>query len=171
VYKERNTKKMRITSYNTAPFNAFQAQAFDGSTAPENNTSLHQWAPADFPVGHFAKKFAALGNDYQATGDLAMAAIAGEIHLVHRGAYQDKPSAYTEIFGLTGIFTPENAYSNGFGGLDQAGWTQEQPLPGVQLDPESSITLSSDGGRFTLVWQETGSKRLLYRQGGYQKTS
>lgn len=168
VYKERNTQKMRITSYNVGPFNAFEAKAFDNTPAPENNTSLHQWAPADFHVGNFAKKLAALQNDYRASGNLAMAAIEGEIHLFHRGAYQDTPSAYTEVFGLTGIFTPENEDSNGFGGLDQAGWTKERKLPEVQLDPESGISLSSDGERFTLVWQEMGSKRLLYRQGAYQ---
>lgn len=56
VYKERNTRQMRITSYNLAPFNSFEALTFEDQPAPQNSTSLHQWSPADFPVGHFAGK-------------------------------------------------------------------------------------------------------------------
>jgi len=80
VYKERNTRKLRMTSYNLALFNGFDAANFSDRPAPENNTSLHQWSPADFYVGHFAKKLAALQNDYQALGRLAMDGIEGEMH-------------------------------------------------------------------------------------------
>ena len=30
VYKERNTRKLRMTSFNVAPYNAFEATAFNG---------------------------------------------------------------------------------------------------------------------------------------------
>ncbi len=167
VYKERNTRKMRITSYNLAPFNAFDAVNFQDQPAPENNTSLHEWAPADFYVGHFAKKMAALQNDYQALGNLAMATIEGAMHLVHRGGYADMPSAYTEIFGLTGVFTAANPLTNGFGTLDQAGWTLEQEWPAVQLDPSSGIAMCSSGRELLLVWRAAGGNGLKYCAGGY----
>lgn len=167
VYKERNTRKLRMTSYNLAPFNGFDASAFNDSPAPENNTSLHRWAPADFYVGHFARNLAALQNDYQALGYLAMASIEGEMHLVHRAAYQDTPSAYTEVFGLTGIFTASNEMTNGFGTLSQAGWTREQELPSIKLDPQGGIALSSKGEELVLVWQRSGSSELDYCKGGY----
>jgi hypothetical protein len=168
VYKERNTRKLRMTSFNVAPYNAFNAKQFNGKPASENDTSLHQWAPADFYVGHFAKNMAALQNDYQATGNLAMAAIEGEMHLIHRGAYKDTPGAFSEVFGLTGIFTASDQLSNGYGTMDQAGWTVEKELPAVQLDPKSGISLASDGERFLLVWQQTGTKEVMLCTGGYK---
>ncbi len=171
VYKERNTRHMRITSFNTGPFNAFKAQAFDDSADPNNDTTLHAWAPADFHVGHFAKKMAALQNDYQALGKLAMATIEGEMHLVHRAAYDDTPTAYTEVFGLTGIFTAASQLTNGNGTLNQAGWTLEQEMPEVQLDPGSGIAMASNGKRLLLVWQESQTGELKYRSGGYSSAS
>ena len=168
IYKERNTRKLRMTSYNVAPYNAFNAENFEGELTSENDTSLHQWAPADFHVGHFAKKMAALQNDYQALGNLAMATIDGEMHLLHRGAHEDTPSAFGEFFGLTGIFTASNQLSNGFGTMDQAGWTEEKELPAVQLDPASGIALASDGDQFLLVWQQSGTQELMFCTGGYE---
>ncbi len=168
VYKERNTRKLRMTSFNVAPYNAFKAKNFNGEPASANDTSLHQWAPADLHVGHFAKKMAALQNDYQAMGNLAMAAIEGEMHLLHRGAYEDTPSAFSEIFGLTGIFTASNQLSNGYGTMDQAGWTEEKELPAVQLDPASGITLASDGDRFLLLWRQSGCGELMFCTGSYR---
>jgi hypothetical protein len=167
VYKERNTRQMRMTSYNLAPFNAFDAQDFNGVADPGNNTSLHQWAPVDFVVGNFAKKFAALQNDYLAWGNLAMAAINGEMHLVHRDAYSDTPSAKTTVFGLTGIMTHSAPYSNGYGSLGQAGWTAEKTMPAVELDPQSGIAMTGSGDQLTLVWQAAGSGAMKWMQGGY----
>lgn len=153
VYKERNSRRMKMTSYNLAPFNAFDALNFEGQPAPQNDTSLHEWSPGDWNVGNFAKKMAALQNDYQAHGRLAMASIEGEMHLIHRGAYADMPNGYTERFGLTGIFTASNQMTNGFGTLDQAGWTIEEEVPWMQLDPSGGIALTSNGQQFLLVWQ------------------
>lgn len=167
VYKERNTRKMRITSYNLAPFNSFTAFSFGGDPAPQNNTSLHQWAPADHNVGHFAKKMGALQNDYQALGPLTMAAIDGEMHLVHRAAYKDQPNAYTEVFGLTGVFTAANQRTNGYGTLDQAGWTMEKEMPNVLLDPDSGLAMSSNGQQLLLVWRAHLGTTMSYCIGGY----
>ena len=167
VYKERNTRHMRMTSYNLAPFNAFEAKAFDDSKAPQNDTSLHLWSPADMHVGHFSKKMSALQNNYQALGRLALAAIEGEMHLVHRGGYKDTPGAYTEMFGLTGIFTAAKQKTNGYGTIDQAGWTIEETLPRVTLNPRSGIGIASDGHQTTLVWQDKTSKKIQYLTGGY----
>lgn len=167
VYKERNTRKMRMTSYNLALFNAFAAVDFQNRPASDNDTSLHAWSPADYPVGHFAKKLAALQNDYRSDGNLAMASIEGEMHLVHRGAYADTPSAFTEFFGLTGVFTATSQRSNGFGTMEQAGWTAEQELPAIQLDNDSQIVLTSDGHKLLLVWRRAGEDGLSFCLGGY----
>lgn len=167
VYKERNTRKMRITSYNTGPFNAFDAVNFQDQPAPENNTTLHEWSVTDFAVGHFAQKMAALANEYQNFGNMAMATASGEMHLVHRGGYADLPNAYTEIFGLTGIYSAANQLSNGYGTLNQAGWTTEKQMTGINLSPTSPIALCSKNGQFTLVWADSQSASIQYRVGGY----
>ena len=168
VYKQRNSRNMAITSYNVAPFNAFKARDFEGNPAPENNTSLHDWAASIWKVGHFALKMAALQNNYEAIGPLAMASIEGEMHLVHRGGRTGLPHAYTECFGLTGILTAENAESNGYGTLDQAGWTEEEELGDMKLDSTSGIALASDGARLLMVWQEAAGNVLRYRTGRHE---
>lgn len=169
VYKQRNTRKLCMTSFNVGPFNAFQAKAFNGSLAPENDTSLHQWSPADMPVGHFAGKLATSQNDYRTIGKPVMASIDGEMHLMHRGAYQDTPSAYTEYFGLTGIFTASNPLTNGDGTMQQAGWTLEQEYSAAQLDPDSPVAMVSSDGEFWFVWRVSGSQNVFCSRGGYAK--
>ena len=173
VYKERNTRKMRMTSYNVAPFNAFKAVNFQDAAAPDNDTSLHQWAVADYPVGNFAQKMAALANEYQNRGDMTMATVSGEMHLVHHGGYLDKTHAYTEVFGLTGIFTATNQWSNGYGTLDQAGWTLESELTNVQIDKKHDtkrglLSMCSDGDTLTLVWTDMNNQTINFMQGGYK---
>lgn len=167
VYKERNTRKMRITSYNTGPFNAFKAHDFQDNPAPENNTTLHQWSVTDFAVGHFAKKMAALADEYQNLGHMAMATISGEMHLVHRGGYKDLPNVYTEIFGLTGIYAAESQLSNGYGTLDQAGWTKEVEMDNVAINVNSPIAMTSDYKTLTLVWADANTNTIQYKQGTY----
>ncbi|WP_298423723.1 alkaline phosphatase family protein [uncultured Kordia sp.] len=167
VYKERNTRKMRITSYNTGPFNAFEAHDFQGNPAPQNNTTLHKWSVTDFSVGHFSKKMAALADEYQNLGHMALATASGEMHLVHRGGYQDLPNVYTEVFGLTGIYAAESQLSNGYGTLDQAGWTQEQEMTNVAINVKSPIAMSSDEKTLTLVWADANTNTIQYKQGKY----
>ncbi len=167
VYKERNTRKMRMTSYNTGPFNAFKGKTFSDGPAPENNTSLHQWSVTDFPVGHFSKKMAALGNEYQSLGSMAMATTSGEMHLVHRGGYADISNAFTEVFGLTGIYSADNQLTNGFGTLNQAGWTLEQELNGVALNVDTPMAMCSNNNTIVLVWIDPTTKTIQYKQGGY----
>lgn len=167
VYKERNTRKMRITSYNTAKFNSFNAVDFQGKAAPENDTTLYNWSVCDFEVGHFSRKMAALGNVYQHMGDLAMATADGEMHLVHRGGYKDLPHGYTEVFGLTGIYSAESELTNGYGTLDQAGWTKEEELSQVSFNTSSPISMTSDGKTLTLVWVDSVSKTIQIIKGSY----
>ena len=167
VYKERNTRQMRMTSFNLGPFNAFQALNFDDDPAPENDTSLHAWSPADFPVGNFAKKMAALQNQYQSRGAMAMESIQGEMHLVHRAGYSDQPQAYSTFFGLTGIFTAANQWTNGYGTIDQAGWTAEVELADIQLAVDGPMAMASDGQSMLLVWVDQSTGKLNQRTGGY----
>ncbi len=169
AYKERNTRKMRMTSYNVAPFNAFDALNFQDQPDPANNTTLNEWSVTDYPVGHFSKKMGALANEYQNLGNMAMSIASGEMHLVHRGGYEDMSNAYTEIFGLTGIYSTANQLSNGFGTLNQAGWTVEDEMTGVTISPNSPIAMCSDDKMLTLVWADSDSKTIKYRNGGYAK--
>lgn len=169
VYKERNTLCLRMTSMNMAEFNSFEAVDFNGNPAPNNNTSLMKWSVADWPVGHFARKGADLRNAYQTLGAIAMASIDGELRLVHRGAYADTPSVWTETFSLTGIFTASSQASNHFGTIRQAGWTVEQDVPGLAITPESSLAMSSDGTSYTLFWQEDADQPIQWRSARYSQ--
>ena len=167
VYKERNTRKMRITSFNTGSFNSFNATDFQGNPAPENNTTLHEWSVTDYTVGHFSKKMAAQSDDYQNLGNMTMATADGEMHLVHRGGYPDLDNAYTETFGLTGIYSAASQLSNGYGTLNQAGWTDELKMSKVNIGIKSPISMCSDGKTLTLVWADSKSKTIKYQQGKY----
>ncbi|CUH80749.1 alkaline phosphatase family protein [Tropicibacter naphthalenivorans] len=167
TYKERNTRGMRAVNYNLAPFNAIKALDFQDNRAPQNDTGVHTWAVADFPVGHFAKKFAALKDAYQAHGPLSLAAIEGELHLVHRAAYEDTPQAYDCCFGLTGLLAPVDQRTNGFGSLDQAGWTEQTQLKGVTLPTDGTHGLCTDGDDLILLWR--GPNGPLWARGGYAR--
>lgn len=167
AYKERNTRKMRMTSYNTGDFNSFKAQNFHGKPAPENDTSLYEWSVTDYPIGHFSKKMAALANEYQNLGNMTMATVSGEMHLVHRGGYPDLANAYTEIFGLTGVYAASNQNSNGYGTLNQTGWTKEEEMTSVSINPDSPISMCSDNNTLTLVWVDSKSGTIKFRQGSY----
>lgn len=169
VYKERNTYNMRMTSFNTAPFNAFDAKNFKGKPDKDNNTSLHQWSPMDFLLGHFSKKLNQHQDDYLANGKLAMAAIEGEMHLAYRARYEDTKYSYTTIFGLTGIMTASSENTNGFGTLNQAGWTREQKHNNIELDPTSANVMASSGKQLLQVYQKSGTTDLYYRIGEYSK--
>ena len=167
IYKERNTRKMRITSYNTGPFNAFKAHDFNGNPAPQNNTTLHQWSVTDFSVGHFSKKMAALADEYQNLGDMAVSTVSGEMHLVHRGGYKDLPNVYTEVFGLTGIYSAESQLTNGYATLDQAGWTKEEEMTDISINVNSPIAMCSCDAMLTLVWADAKTNTIQYKQGMY----
>lgn len=169
VYKERNARTMRMTSFNVAPFNSFEALDFQDNPDPVNNTTLHQWTVTDFPVGNFAKKMAALANEYENLGNMAMATAAGEMHLVHRGGYPDLSNAYTEVFGLTGIYSSANQYSNGFGTLDQAGWTKETEMSEVSIDINSPLAMCSNGEELIMAWADSKSSTIKYRRGKYSE--
>ena len=169
VYKERNTRHMRMTSFNTAPFNAFKAVDFNNAPAPENDTSLHQWSPFDVHVGHFSKKMGALQNNYQCLGNMTLTAIEGEMYIVNRAGYADTPEAYSASFGLTGIFTASHQLSNGFGTIHQAGWTTEKIIPAVNLTPTSPLSLASNGQTMTLIWQDASSQKMMFCNGGYSR--
>ena len=122
----------------------------------------------DFTVGHFSKKMAALANEYQSMGSMAMATLSGEMHLVHRAGYPDTPGAFTEVFGLTGIYSAANQQTNGFGTLAQAGWTMEQELQDVSLDVDAPIAMCATDTTATVVWVDSESGTIHSKQGGYQ---
>jgi hypothetical protein len=162
VYKERRSSKMRVTSFNVAPFNRLAAVDFAGARAPVNDSSVHAWSPTDFVVGASARQFAALRNDYRTGGPITLAVGGGEMRLVHRGVYQDTPHADCETFGLTGVLTAASVDTNGYGTLRQAGWSRQRELSDVVLDPDSCIVSAGDGDRVHLVWQASPTRELRY---------
>jgi len=169
VYKERNTKGMCCVNFNLAAYNAITALDFEDNPAPQNDTGVHVWAVADAPVGHFARKFAALKDAYQAHGQMCLATLEGELHLIHRGAYPDTPQAFETVFGLTGLTAPLHQQSNGYGSLDQAGWTEEAQLKGVTFVTDCDHGLCVDGEDLVLVWRDASGPRWC--RGGYGPVS
>ena len=93
---------------------------------------------------------------------------SGEMHLIHRGGYLDLSNAYSEIFGLTGVCTTSHQKSNGYGTLNQAGWTKEEEMTEVNINIDSPISVCSDGERFTLVWADSKSNTIMYMYGSYR---
>jgi hypothetical protein len=168
VYKERNSFKMRMTSFNTGDFNAVSAQNFNDDPAPDNNTSMYEWSPNDYLVGHFSKKENHHQDTYLANSPLAMASIEGEMHLFYRQRYTDTPQASSTLFGLTGIMTASSEKSNGFGTLAQAGWTPEVAHDTITLDPESANAMTSNGEQLLVVYQQAGGTELYFMMGGYK---
>lgn len=170
VYKERNAFSMRMSSYNTAPFNVIKAVDFQNNPDPANDTSMHQWSPVDFPVGHFAKKYAALQNDYTANSQLALATSHGEMRLWYRAQYADTPHIFSTVFGLNGILTAASQLTNGYGTIDQAGWTEEEELVGLSMDTDGAIASCPYGpeGGFLLVYQNTGTSDLYLYSGNWK---
>jgi len=98
-----------------------------------------------------------------------MATISGEMHLVHRGGYPDLSNAYTEIFGLTGVYAASHQHSNGYGTLHQAGWTKEEEMGAISINPDSPISMCSDNSTLTLVWIDSVSGTIKFRQGAYSE--
>ncbi len=167
VYKQRNTRRLSMTTYNVAPYNAFDALTFENTPAPENNTSLHQWSPADQLVGHFGGKMSNRQHTYQASGQLAMAAIEGEVHLAYRDTYADTSQVYGTYFGLTGIFTAANQASNNYGTMQQAGWTEEVPVTEVTTQVTSQLCMASNNEKVWILWQANMGLAVQQIQGGY----
>ena len=126
------------------------------------------WSPMDFPVGYLAKEHGTLENHYHAGGALAMASIEGEMHLIHRVGVPGKSTTFSEVFGPTGILTAESQGTNGYGTLDQAGWTMEQKLLGVLLESDSPLAMGSAGNELMFVYRQAGGTQLHYCTGRYR---
>jgi len=167
VYKECNTFNMRMTSYNTAPFNTLKPKESQGSNVENNNTTLHKWSPMHFLVGHFSKRDNQMKDEYLAIGQLGLAAIEGEMHLVHHPRSPEQSTAFTTCFGLTGIYTAESEQTNGFGTLNQAGWTSEKILDDILLDPKNVLSIASNGNKMMMVYKNLGTNDLYYSTGEY----
>ena len=96
-----------------------------------------------------------------------MASSHGELRLAYRQPYSDTPQVNSAIFGLTGILTASSWKTNGFGTIDQAGWTIPETLDGVTMDSDGAIGMCAYGenGGFLLVYQESGQKDLYQYRG------
>ncbi len=166
VYKQRNTRRIAITSFNLAPFNTITAKNFEGQAAPDNDTSHYQWSPAEYLVGHFSGKQSTVQDLYQTTGQMALTPSEGLLHLVFRDTYSDQSQVYHSCFGLTGINTASSQWTNGYGTLSQAGWTRPITLDGTEVAQHQPLAMSSNGHTITLWWQNSQGS-ITCREGYY----
>jgi hypothetical protein len=162
IYKEQQTEKLRITTYNTATFNEVLAIDMRGNPAEENNAMLNCWPIADFEVTDFSKD-----KTVASLGSMALAAADGHLHFIYGDGQSEENKTYTSFLGFTGILTPLDVHSNGYGTLKESGWTKEKELPQVSSDKNSSIALSSNGKVLTFAWIDTTSGTIKYLEGGY----
>jgi hypothetical protein len=177
IYKDSNNN-MNVKSYNTAKFNEFEYVNDDGFRESNNDTSLHQWSAIKYEVGAFMinGSDSRMESQYSCEGKFDLATISGEIHLIQSAPINstNPKSAFTEVFGFTGIYTPKHHGNNGHGTLDEAGWTAQKLLPQISLDSSSSIAMclgeeKKNKEKLLVVWSNTDSNELHFLEGGYRK--
>jgi hypothetical protein len=166
IYKELQSEKSRIISYNTADFNAYPAIDMQGNPAEESNYTCNYWSFCDFELRSTSE------NNSEGLRHLDLMALAsaeGQLYLIHNKNQFDTTKAYISSFGFTGILTPQEAASNGYGTLKEVCWTKEKVLPQVSLQNSSSFALSSNNEIITLAWIDANSETIQVLEGGYHK--
>jgi hypothetical protein len=167
---------MNVVSYNTAPFNVVTGTG--GS-----NTTQYAWSPSAFPVQHFAAgPNRAPGTDkslapYGGAAPFAAATLDGVIHFAH--AAPDGAMLLSTTFSLSGVLTPQNpvayaesnttATSNGYGTLAEAGWSRQEPIPGVSVSGASALAMAANGDEVVLLSQTGSGAPLLMSVGSYRR--
>lgn len=165
VYKEINTEKMRMTSFNTAEYNEVLALDLQGTPAEENNATRNVWSIFDYEVRGFSKDQI---STYRNSGSIALASADGHLHIVYSNDQESSRKTMTSLFGFTGVLTPQDRATNGHGTLVELGWTEEKEMPQITFDENSPIAMTSNGKKLTLVWIDTKSGTIQSLQGGYQ---
>ncbi|MFL5349490.1 MAG: alkaline phosphatase family protein [Hyalangium sp.] len=182
VHKVKGQTQLAMVSYNTAPFNVVTVPTNPYGGA-QDNTSRNAWSPSEFPVAHFAFRpdKATQGEPepwlkpYVAGEPLAMAALAGVMHLVHPGS--SNPLLQTETFSISGLMTPSKPVSynsqdsasdnDGFGTLAQAGWSQQAPLHGAYCAQGGGLSMARLGDEVVLAFQPEAGGAIHVCKGGY----
>ncbi|MDC0711896.1 alkaline phosphatase family protein [Stigmatella sp. ncwal1] len=190
VYRPTGSPQMSVVSYNTAPFNVVSTPVMGSVTAiPSNSpridesTSQDTWSPSQFPVASFSRQPGAdtsgepepWNRPYRAGGPLAMAELAGVIHLVHPGVSHSL--LLTETFSLSGLMTPTRPVSykskdfmtsnDGFGTLAQGGWSPQTPIHGAFVAPRGGLAMARVGDEIVLAFQPEAGGEILFRKGRY----
>lgn len=180
VYKVVGSSRMNCVLYNAAPYN----QVTPGGP---NDTVLNAWSASSYQVGHYrpAKDIHTpgepepKGNDYRAAGALAMAELDGEIHLVYPHAANI--GLHTTVLSLSGLMasemptisgmpssnvSPSSQYSDGYGTLAEAGWSDQETVAGAEGASPGSLAVSGTGSGLLLLYQDSAGA-LRYVTGGF----
>ncbi|ADO71286.1 Phosphoesterase [Stigmatella aurantiaca DW4/3-1] len=183
VYRPVGSAQMLVVSYNTAPFNVVTTVAVDPYPGVDENTSRDTWSPSQFPVASFIRQSGTNASGepepgsrpYLAGGPLALAELAGVLHLVHPGV--SHPLLLTETFSLSGVMTPTKPVSydiknlalsnDGFGTLAQAGWSSQMPIHGAYSAPGGGLSMARVGDSIVLAFQPEVGGAIHLRKGKY----
>ncbi|MEM7358138.1 MAG: alkaline phosphatase family protein [Pseudomonadota bacterium] len=148
IYTRPGDEPLQVLSYNLADFNTVQYPESKWSGCYDD-TVANAWNPSSFPVAHFSHMASPvtpgeeepLTEAYQGSGPLAAASLDGVIHLTH----QDHAASeiVTETFSIAGLMTPRlpvsynasdaTTTSNGYGGLAEAGWSEQKIICGSDM--------------------------------------
>jgi hypothetical protein len=182
VHKVTGSAQMAVVSYNTAPFNVVTVPTNKYGGA-QDNTSRDAWSPSEFPVAHFAFRpdKATPGEPepwrrpYVAGGPLAMAELAGVIHLVHPGS--SNPLLQTETFSIGGLMTPTKPVSyqsqdsandnDGFGTLAQGGWSAQAPIHGAWCAQGGGLSMARVSDEVVIAFQPEAGGAIHLCKGKY----
>jgi hypothetical protein len=183
VHKVAGSAQMAVVSYNTAPFNVVTVPTNKYGGA-QDNTSRDAWSPSEFPVSYFGRRPdnttpgepEPFLRPYVAGGPLAMAELAGVIHLVHPGV--SNPLLQTQTFSISGVMTPSKPVSyksedtandsNGFGTLAEAGWSQQLPIHGTGCGPGGGLAMARVGAEVVLASQPEAGGAIHLCIGRYE---
>ena len=183
IYRPTGGTHMSVVSYNTAPFNVVITPADSRLPGVDENTTRDTWSPSQFPVAAFTRQpLADSGGEpepwnrpYAAGSPLAMAELAGVLHLVH--PVSPVLPLMTETFSLSGLMTPAKpvayvtkdlaSFNDGFGTLAQAGWSPQTPISGAHGAPGGGLSLARVGDVLVLAFQPEAGGSIHLREGGY----
>ena len=184
VFKKIASAQMQVLSYNLAQFNTvtYVPSKYSG---PYDNTVANQWNPSAFPVAHFSHMASPvtpgegepLTQAYVGKPPYVAATLDGVIHLLHGDASDPRQNQLlSETFSISGIMTPQlpvsynasdaKTTSNGYGGLAEAGWSEQTALE-LSAVPGSPMAITQHGGGVTLIYRDEQSQQTFMANAKY----
>lgn len=171
VFEQQGDEPLGVLSYNLAEFNTVSYPESKWSGCYDD-TVANAWNPSVFPVAHFSHMASPvtpgeeepLTEPYYGAGPLAAATLDGVIHLTHQNQSGDQ--IMTETFSIAGLMTPKlpvsynasdaTTTSNGYGGLAEAGWSEQQAVS-VTDQALTCSTMAANSQMVALVYQTEAS--------------
>lgn len=188
LYKVPGTNSLACLTYNTAPFNKVTVES-SKYAGQYDDTTVNEWSPCAYSVNSYSftptimtpahnKPTDEPAPDcagYHADGKITCATLDGVVHLLHNNS--GSRQLVTETFSLGGILTPRNPVSydpqqndttsNGYGTMYEAGWSQQQAVPGILRAPDSPMTVAQFNGALWLFYQGVEGGDIQVCRAGY----